>query len=220
MSLGATSNNSRRAQSRGKSAGRPVDGDSELTRRRILDAAVAEFSERGFNGTTLRQIAEVADLTAGTMYHHFATKREVYEAAFGYAVEGLYVGFDEIMKATSDLFTRIDSFLKYVIAEESLGRTQHILVLRAWVEQSHGDVTLVVPQVVRETMNAIIEDAVTNNELSKADGDLFIATYRSFVWGVAVLALNSYDEAHAAIAGIGRLLKGTLVSASARNRKG
>ncbi|MCB9555595.1 MAG: TetR/AcrR family transcriptional regulator [Deltaproteobacteria bacterium] len=44
------------------------------TRRVLLDAARRCFCERGFDGTTIGDIARAADVAPGTIYVHFATK--------------------------------------------------------------------------------------------------------------------------------------------------
>jgi AcrR family transcriptional regulator len=46
-------------------------------RRRLQDAALELFAERGFEQTTARQIAERAGLTERTFFRHFGDKREV-----------------------------------------------------------------------------------------------------------------------------------------------
>jgi AcrR family transcriptional regulator len=53
----------------------------ELTRRKLLDAALAEFSVNGFQGGSLSHIAETAGATKGALFHHFASKHDL-----GYAV--------------------------------------------------------------------------------------------------------------------------------------
>jgi AcrR family transcriptional regulator len=53
----------------------------EATRKRILDAAFAEFYRHGFQGGSLNQIVEAAGTTKGALFHHFAGKQEL-----GYAV--------------------------------------------------------------------------------------------------------------------------------------
>jgi TetR/AcrR family transcriptional regulator, cholesterol catabolism regulator len=47
------------------------------TRQRILASAAREFAVRGFDGTSLRQVAAGADLTLGSLYFHFATKADL-----------------------------------------------------------------------------------------------------------------------------------------------
>src|SRR5262245_39644729 len=43
------------------------------TRRRIVEATYALHAEQGIAETTMKQIAERADVGLGTVYHHFPT---------------------------------------------------------------------------------------------------------------------------------------------------
>src|SRR5215471_6889918 len=53
----------------------------DATRRKILEAAFAEFYKNGFQGGSLNHIVEAAGTTKGALFHHFAGKQEL-----GYAV--------------------------------------------------------------------------------------------------------------------------------------
>ena len=53
---------------------------SEATRRKILDAAVALFSEVGYLSTGLGDIIERAELTKGALYYHFDSKESLADA--------------------------------------------------------------------------------------------------------------------------------------------
>jgi AcrR family transcriptional regulator len=46
-------------------------------RRAILDAAIDEFQELGYHGTSVRAIAASAGITAGSIYNHFTSKQEI-----------------------------------------------------------------------------------------------------------------------------------------------
>ncbi|HMR49217.1 MAG TPA: helix-turn-helix domain-containing protein [Arachnia sp.] len=46
-------------------------------RAEVLDAAAVLFSERGYAGTSTRQIAERAGLRQASLYYHFASKEEI-----------------------------------------------------------------------------------------------------------------------------------------------
>jgi AcrR family transcriptional regulator len=46
-------------------------------RERLQDAALALFSENGYEATTVAQIAERANLNRATFFRHFADKREI-----------------------------------------------------------------------------------------------------------------------------------------------
>jgi len=46
---------------------------AEETRRRIVEATAALHAEQGVVATSMKQIAERADVSVGTVYHHFPT---------------------------------------------------------------------------------------------------------------------------------------------------
>jgi len=49
----------------------------DLTRDRIITAAAALFSTKGFNNTRLSEILSAADITKGGFYFHFSSKEEL-----------------------------------------------------------------------------------------------------------------------------------------------
>jgi len=59
----------------------------DATRRKILEAAFAEFYKNGFQGGSLNQIVEAAGTTKGALFHHFSGKQEL-----GYAVVDEIIG--------------------------------------------------------------------------------------------------------------------------------
>lgn len=59
------------------------------TTDRILDAALAEFAGRGFDGARLKDIAEVAGITRPSLLYHFETKEQLYAATMGRAAQQL-----------------------------------------------------------------------------------------------------------------------------------
>jgi AcrR family transcriptional regulator len=52
----------------------------ERTRQQIIQAAHRLFVERGYHGTSMRQIAKQAGLALGGIYNHFAGKEEILTA--------------------------------------------------------------------------------------------------------------------------------------------
>lgn len=51
---------------------------SALTRQRILDAAMAEFSSKGYEGASLNAACAENGFSKGVVYHHFKDKNELY----------------------------------------------------------------------------------------------------------------------------------------------
>ncbi|MBF8175179.1 TetR family transcriptional regulator [Streptomyces olivaceus] len=61
--------------------GRPPRTESAGTRDRILTTAREEFSERGYEKTSVRGIAKAAGVDPALVHHYFGTKEQVFAAA-------------------------------------------------------------------------------------------------------------------------------------------
>ena len=59
------------------------------TRKRLKEAALDVFTEKGVNATTVEDITEKADLGKGTLYRHFADKDEMVVTLVEDAIENL-----------------------------------------------------------------------------------------------------------------------------------
>ena len=57
-----------------------LDSKSVRTRQRVLSAAARVFREQGYAAASLRQIADRADMQAGSLYYHFDSKESLAEA--------------------------------------------------------------------------------------------------------------------------------------------
>lgn len=51
---------------------------SEKSKQLILDAALKLFSHKGYGATSVRDIAEEAELSKGNVYHHFPDKEAIF----------------------------------------------------------------------------------------------------------------------------------------------
>jgi AcrR family transcriptional regulator len=60
-------------------AGRPLSARGLVTRRRLLDAAEAVFSELGYVEASIVKITEAAGVGQGTFYLYFDSKRAVFD---------------------------------------------------------------------------------------------------------------------------------------------
>jgi TetR/AcrR family transcriptional regulator, cholesterol catabolism regulator len=57
----------------------PADTKSARTRQRILDSAAHVLSRRGYAGTRLTDVAEVAEIQAPAIYYYFASRDDLIE---------------------------------------------------------------------------------------------------------------------------------------------
>lgn len=57
---------------------RKTKEDAFITRQRIINVAISEFSTQGFASTSLADIASAAGVTRGAIYWHFKNKEELF----------------------------------------------------------------------------------------------------------------------------------------------
>ena len=94
------------------------------TRALIVSAAAALFGSAGFDQTTIDDIAREAGVAKGAVYHHFKSKRDVFEAVFemtsarlAIAVAGEIGPSDDMVKM---LLTATRSFFRLCAAPPTL----------------------------------------------------------------------------------------------------
>src|SRR3954470_16733839 len=92
--------------------------DPAGTKRAVLDAAERLFAERGFAGTSLRDIATASGVSHPLIQHHFVTKEGLYVAVLSRCSEEYVERFPDLIGVTDqpvDLrteMTRLFVFLR------------------------------------------------------------------------------------------------------------
>jgi hypothetical protein len=98
---------------------KPIGSSAVDTRARILDAARTLFAERGYAGTSMRDLADALGMTKAALYYHFP----------------------ELMadpSAKSDLGGRLDSQGRFDRLERALaGRDGDVLPVRCAIGAAH-----------------------------------------------------------------------------------
>ena len=84
---------------------------AEDTRRRIYEAALKLFREKGFEQTTMRDIAAKADVALGAAYYYFASKEAI---VLGFYQEMQEVSHQSILEALAGR-RKLKDRLRYVI---------------------------------------------------------------------------------------------------------
>ncbi|MBI2486648.1 MAG: TetR/AcrR family transcriptional regulator [Deltaproteobacteria bacterium] len=75
------------------------------TRDKLLETAIKLFSEKGFNGTTTKEIAEEAGVNEALIFRYFSTKRDLYGAIIEKKIEeepGIEVPIEMFKKTRND----------------------------------------------------------------------------------------------------------------------
>jgi AcrR family transcriptional regulator len=73
----------------------------ELRRKQIIEGAIKVFTAKGFHNATVREIAEEAGLTMGTLYNYIATKEDIIYMVYDYITSILR---QEVTEAIDGIF--------------------------------------------------------------------------------------------------------------------
>jgi AcrR family transcriptional regulator len=104
------------------------------TRRRIFEAAISLFREKGFEATTVDEITEKADVGRGTFFNYFPRK----EAIFAYMAEEQVAAMAEVlpgMLGSDD--TSLEILVRVMqLAGESYSRDKEVsqMVFAEWIK--------------------------------------------------------------------------------------
>ena len=88
----------------------------QQTRAAILESALEMFRERGYEQTTMRAIAERADVALGNAYYYFHSKEHLVQAFYGRTHEEHLSASDSVLANEPDLKVRLLEVMRTKIA--------------------------------------------------------------------------------------------------------
>jgi AcrR family transcriptional regulator len=107
---------------------------AEETRNRILDAALRLFRERGFEQTTMREVASEAGVATGAAYYYYRSKEELVMAFYVRTDEEGRAAFQKVIDSTKDLKKRIRGIIDVKFAQFTEHRALLSALLKAGVD--------------------------------------------------------------------------------------
>ncbi|MGE2772966.1 TetR/AcrR family transcriptional regulator [Rhodococcus sp. 1.20] len=94
----------------------------------ILSSAMSLFTERGYFGTTMRDIAKGADMTVASIYHHFASKQIILqEMMVSILKETISLTRDAVLQADTDSIDRLRALVTAWVVFHATRRPEGII---------------------------------------------------------------------------------------------
>ena len=95
--------------------------DKKEKKDQIVEAAIREFSRKGFSRTTINDIANAAGIGKGTIYEYFSNKEDIVHETFQFFMHSLEPDFQAILisrvPAKEKLRQILDSFSHFINSE-------------------------------------------------------------------------------------------------------
>lgn len=107
---------------------------AQETRERILDAALTLFRERGFDRTTMRDVAAEAGMATGAAYYYFRSKEDLVMAFYLRTNEAARQPVEELLASTKDPRKRIRGLIELKFRQFSEHRILMKALLRAGID--------------------------------------------------------------------------------------
>jgi AcrR family transcriptional regulator len=111
---------------------------AEGSRQRILQVALELLAERGYEGTTLQQVADRVGLHKSSLFHHFRSKEELAREVYRGSVERLLKRLEPILAEhpprLETLLAALDAAVEHFASEPAAAR----LLVRLMVEPAGG----------------------------------------------------------------------------------
>ncbi|WP_026476834.1 TetR/AcrR family transcriptional regulator [Alkaliphilus transvaalensis] len=106
---------------------------SQEKKSRIMEAALKEFAEHGYNEGSTNRIVKEAAIAKGSLFKYFKNKEELYFDVLDHAIGALTNGLkDELKSLPQDFFERIIKFAEMEISWYIKNPVHYKLIRRAF----------------------------------------------------------------------------------------
>ena len=110
---------------------------SEETRARILEAAIKQFSNRGFAAASVDDICTEAGVSKGAFYHHFETKQALFLALLDSWLKAIDNAIEASKEMTApETFLQITEAFPYIFETAGEGLP---MFLEFWLQASRDE---------------------------------------------------------------------------------
>jgi AcrR family transcriptional regulator len=147
---------------------------SRERQRRILDAALAVFSRRGYRETSVEEVAEAAETSKGGLYFHFPGKQVLFRALLDVSAKRLRDRVEAAIALEGDPIARADAALLTVLRTFAEHRTMaRLFMIEALGAGSEfSDRLLEVHDEFIGVIKGHLDDAVTAGAVPAVDTEL------------------------------------------------
>jgi AcrR family transcriptional regulator len=178
--------------------------DDPVVRAKIMAAAESLFSERGFAGTSTRDIAASAGVTSAMLHYYFGNKAGLYRAILENAVETVRSFIAQAAESQAPAGERLTQFIE-VESHYILSHAKIVRILMREMLSGGQEIVKVFqkhPVTNYSMLRQVLADGVRRKELRQIDVDLapislmgMMAIYHLFQPVVtAIIGKPEYDE--------------------------
>lgn len=149
-------------------------------REHIITKAIELFAEKGFEGSSIRELATIADVNIAMVNYYFGSKEKLYEAVIEKRVLYMRDFIDNVLSNTSlslidQLDLIIDGFVNRFLSDPLYHRVLQQELLVSKRAHMHQRIIELIIKNAKDVIN-IIDKGIRNKAFKKADPELIFAS--------------------------------------------
>lgn len=159
-----------------------------VRRGRMLEAASAVFAEKGFETTSMDDIAHAAGMTKPTLYRYFPSKEALFEAVFVEALDGLVAAIDRAMAEHPGPVARIEAIIHAIVPtfREHLGSLRSMSGVSAHVERDRRQIFRERREAIEIRLADVVAEGITKGLFFDVDPRLTAQLIIGMAWSGSV----------------------------------
>lgn len=172
-----------------------MNNEEELsTKKRILDAAAAEFAERGYDGARVDGIAKRAAVNKALIYYYYKNKEDLLALLLRETVEAVFSVFEHGAFASID-FAKPETFGAFIRAAlDVLEPRQDVVRVMLMESMKRSPVNGHIFHLIREALSRMFAVARSlEAHIPEDDGDVMVMEF--FTGIMPILSYVVYHEA-------------------------
>jgi AcrR family transcriptional regulator len=152
----------------------------------ILQKAAAMFREKGFNATSMRDLAESVGIEAASLYNHIKSKNEMLEAICFEVANRFNTNMDAIESGNQKPINKVETLLRFHIQQMTEHYEEVYVSDREWKHLSEPYLSNFHNQrrSYRKRFAAIIEEGIGRNEIRNIDAPTAVLIVLHAVSGI------------------------------------
>lgn len=160
---------------------------SEETPHRILDEAQVLFSEWGYVGTTVQQIADRLGITKAALYYHFPQgKAEIFIELMRRHLSRLHQGLEAAIQSGATVRERLEAMAEWIAAQAPAGDVEKLRRELIHIEESYrAALREEFRSRVVHTIRDMLRQGVERGELREHDSEFVTWIFLNSACGVA-----------------------------------
>lgn len=163
-------------------------------RERIINAALKEFAKNGYEKASTNGIIKEAEISKGSLFNYFNSKRELYLFLFDYVVEVIDKIYDEVDWNETDIFKRMREIglIKLKIMKKF---PQAFDFLKTAAHEDAAEVKSEIDKIGKHLIESGLERGCKNIDFSKFRDDIDIQKTMNIInWTILSFAEQQRDK--------------------------